>query len=80
MRAKDAKNDTPSVAARKLYKVGLQDIIWTVNFSPPGFPEFVMYLSQKVKNYRFQRQLKVEAYKQIERFNEGLESSKKDKS
>ena len=77
MRAKDAKNDTPSVAARKLYKVGLQDKIRNVNFSPTGCPEFVMYLSQKVKNYRFQRRLKFEADKQIERLNEGLESSKK---
>ena len=77
MRAKDAKNDTPSVAAQQLYNVGLQDKIWNVNLSPPGFPECVMYLSQKVKNYRFQRQLKVEADKQIERLREGLESSKK---
>ena len=73
------KNDTPSVAARKLYKVGLQDKIWNVNFSPPGFPKCVMYLSQKVKNYRFQRQLKVEADKQIERLREGLKAAKRQK-
>ena len=76
MRSKDSKSDTPDVAARKLYDVGLKDRMWNVNFSPPGSPDVVKYLSQKVKNYRFQRRLKVEADKQMERLNEGLESSK----
>ena len=33
----------------------LKDRMWNVNFSPPGCPDFVKYLSQKVKNFRFQR-------------------------
>ena len=66
-------------SARNLYDVGLKDEIWNLAFSPPDCPNFVKYLGQKVKNYRLQRLLKVEADKQMERLNEGLESSKKTK-
>ena len=77
MKAKDSKSDTPAVAARKLYDAGLKDRMWNINFSPPGCPDFVKYLTQKVKNFRFQRRLKAEADKQSERLNGSLESSMK---
>ena len=47
MRSKDSKSDTPAVAARKLYDVGLEDRMWNINFSPPGCPDVVKYLVRR---------------------------------